>query len=109
MQGRQYAHGHALKSIRKVVDDVPPVGDLHSSWSTAPRRTGVHPISIATDHFRSGMFAQPIDQRIRRRILKQVDDLMPTTVDENGAVAAPTAKGELINSEDRWRLKWRIG
>ena len=52
----QYAHGHALKSIREVVDDVPSIGNLHGSWSTAPRRTGVHTISIATDNFRSGVF-----------------------------------------------------
>jgi hypothetical protein len=108
VQWRQYPHGHALKSIHQVMDDVPPIGHLHRTWSTAPCRTGVHAISIATDHFRSGMFAQPIDQRIRRRILKQVDDLMPTTVDENGAVAAPAAKGELVNPEDRRRLNRRL-
>ncbi len=34
---------------------------------------------------------------------------MPAAVDENRAVAAPAAKGELVNPEDRWRLKWRLG
>jgi len=109
VQWRQYAHGHALKSIHEVVDDVPSIGNLHSSWSTTPGRTGVHAISIPTDDFRSGVFGQPTDQRIRRRILEQVDDLVPTSVDENRAVAAPTAKGELINPEDRWRLNRRLG
>jgi hypothetical protein len=100
LEWRQYAHGHALKSICEVVDDVPSIGDLHSSWSTAPRRTGVHAISIATNDFRSGVLGQPTDQRIRRRILEQVDDLGPTSVDDNRAVATPASKGELVNPED---------
>jgi hypothetical protein len=108
VQWRQHAHGHALKSICEVVDDVPPICNLHSRWSTAPRCTGIHAISISTDDLRSRVFGQPIDQRIRRRILEQVDDLVPAAVDENRAVAAPATKGELVNSEDRWRLNWRI-
>jgi hypothetical protein len=29
VQLRQYAHGHALKRIREVVHDVPPICHLH--------------------------------------------------------------------------------
>ena len=44
-----------------------------------------------------GVVGQPTDQRVRRRVLEQVDDMVPTTVDDNRAVAAPTPKSELVD------------
>jgi len=109
VQGRQYAHGHALKSIREVVDDVPSIGNLHSSWCATPSRAGIHAISIAADDLCAGVFGQPANQRFRGWVLKQVDDMVVVAVDHNRAVAAPAAKGEFIDPENPGRLNRQLG
>jgi hypothetical protein len=103
LEWRQYAHGHALKSIREVVDNVPAICHLHCIGRTACRRTGVHAISIAADHLRARMYGQPVDQGFGGWILEHVDDVVIITVDHNRPVAAPPTKGELVNPEDPWR------
>jgi hypothetical protein len=57
VQWRQDAHRHSFKSIREVVDDVPSIGDLHSSWCTTPRRAGIHAISVASTGWPRGRAA----------------------------------------------------
>jgi hypothetical protein len=109
VQWRQYTHRHSLKSIREVVDDVPSIGNLHSSWCTTPRRAGIHAISIAADDLCARVFGQPANQRFRGWVLKQVDDVVVVTVDHNRAVAAPAAKGEFIDPENLGRLNRRLG
>jgi hypothetical protein len=56
VQWRQYPHGHALKSVREVLDDVPSICHLHCTGCTTRRRTSVHAISIAADHLRARVF-----------------------------------------------------
>lgn len=55
-----------------------------------------------------GVVGQPTDQRVRRRVLEQVDDMVPTTVDDNRAVAAPTPKSELVDPNNPRRLNRRL-
>ena len=109
MQWRQHAHGNSLKSIREVVDDVPTIGHLQGIRSTAPRRAGIHAISIAADDLYAGVFGQPANQRFRGWVLTQVDDVVVVTVDHIRAVAPPAAKGEFIDPENRGRFNRRFG
>jgi hypothetical protein len=109
VQWRQYAHGYSLKSIHQVVNDVPTIGHLQGIRSTAPCGAGVHAISVAADDLCARVFGQPANQRFRGWVLKQVDDMVVVTVDNNRAVAAPAAKGEFINPDNLGRLNRRFG
>jgi hypothetical protein len=54
------------------------------------------------------VFAQPGDQRIGRRVLEQVNDLMGVSVDQNGPEAAPATESELVDPKAARRSKRRL-
>jgi len=81
---------------------------LHSTWSAPRRGAGVDAISVTADDFRTWVFAQPVDQRISRRVLEQVNDLMGVCVDQYGAVAAPATESEFVDPKAARRRKRRF-
>jgi hypothetical protein len=40
-------------------------------------------ISITVDHLRAGKFGKPLDQCVGGRVLKQINDVVVITVDQN--------------------------
>src|SRR5713226_3600411 len=108
MEVCQYAHSHPLKRVHQIVDEVPPIGHLHGIGSTAPRRAGIDTVAIAADDLCAGMFAQPADQCTAGGIFQQVDDVVSPCIVHDCAVASSVSEGELVDTEDLWRLNPRV-
>jgi hypothetical protein len=107
MEVCQYAHSHPLKRVHQIVDEVPPIGHLHGIGSTAPRRAGIDTVAITADDLHARVFAQPADQ-CGGGIFQQVDDVVSPCIDQDRAVASSATEGELVDTEDLWRLNRRV-
>jgi hypothetical protein len=54
------------------------------------------------------MAAEPVDQRVGRRIFEKVDNAVRVGVDQDRAVTTATAERELVYAQLVWGLTWRL-
>jgi hypothetical protein len=104
----------AQHDIPQVPQEVEPVGDLHSlrcaeacSVGVLRRRApsacsvGVLTAAVSADHVDAGMGEKPRGQAAPAPIREKVDDLMPLEVNQDAAVAAPAAEGDVVHAPAR--------
>src|SRR5713101_4102463 len=66
----KHPHREAFQRISQVVHQVPPICHLECVGRTPPGSTGVDAIPVTADNFGTRMLAEPIDERISRRIFQ---------------------------------------
>jgi len=66
----QDPNGEAFQRVSQIVHHVPPVGYLECVGRTPPGSAGVDTIPVTADDRGTRMVAEPIDERISRRIFQ---------------------------------------
>ncbi len=96
----------ALQRVAEVVRKMPAVRYLECTWRATSCSTGVYAITVTADDLGTRMFAEPLDERIRRGIFQQIDNTVSIHVHQNRAVTATAPKSKFVHPKDPYRRHW---
>lgn len=89
----------AQHDIAQVPQEVETISDLQGLGRTQACPVGIFAAAIPADDMDAGMGAQPRGQAASAPVGEEVDNPVPFEVDQDAAVGAPAAKGEVVHTE----------
>jgi hypothetical protein len=89
----------SVHRVGQVVHQMPSVGDLDRVGCAAGGAFGVAAGPISTDNFDAGMRVEPGGQRVGAAVVEDVDHLVSTHIDQDGAVAVAAPPGEVVDAQ----------
>lgn len=101
---------HPGQGVAKVAQEVEAVRDLDSLGCAVPNAIGVGAGAVARDDLDAGMAVQPCPDRLRVAVRQHVDRTVALQIDDQRAVALPSAPRPIVDADDVWRRhrgQWR--
>src|SRR5262245_51511049 len=88
---------------------MPAVCDLNGRRRALPRALGIGAGSVTADQFNTGMLLEPVCQRRRFAVRKQINCRAPLEIYQDRAVTLPFVLRPIINSDDFWGgRRWQL-
>src|SRR5262245_42190970 len=88
---------------------MPAVCDLNGRRRALPRALGIGAGSVTADQFNTGMLLEPVCQRRRFAVRKQINCRAPLEIYQDRAVALPFVLRPVIDSDDFWGgRRWQL-
>src|SRR5215510_4595584 len=88
---------------------MPAVGDLNGRRRALPRTLGVCAGAITADQFNAGILLEPVCQRRRFAVRKQINCIVPLKIYQDRAVILSFMLCPVVDSDDLWggrRRQW---
>jgi hypothetical protein len=102
-QSSRVTSEQGLECIAKILQQMPPVGNLKSLWGSVGCSSLIGIPTVATDNFDAGMLLQPCCNDSLTALRQEVNWSVLLQVDQNGAKPTSATKRSVVNAQHAWR------